>query len=323
MRLASADLKPGMSALLTVRTTGSRLPISVSGYSDGQEGVRTQLLINTFEHFCKPGTVDEFLIVTPATDRDEVAAICRKAGAGFKTRLLTDEEVCPALKKYSLMPGLWRQMVLKLAASRFIQNEFFLVLDADVICRRPLLPGDLIPDGRALLQLEPMAEHSAWWIAAAEALDVEVDLSSMGMSVTPAILSTQACRTLINHFSADHSEHSWVQQLFKCSVRSASRGTWKGLVTSDKTFPNWTEYTLYYLWCLKQNILHDYHDLSRAQQNPLHSSRSIWHTGDFSAQNIKAIFDGDEAAAFAVVQSSATSGKAELVTRGVMDCLND
>jgi len=323
MQLPSSALKPGLSALLTVRISGSRLPNALSGYSDGQEGMRAQLLINTLEHFCTPGTIDEFLIVTPPKDRDKVIAICKEAGSKFKIEVLTDDEVCPAIRHFTFMPGMWRQMVLKLAASQFIGSEFFLVLDADVICRRPLSPGDLLPGGRALMQLEPKTEHIAWWTAAGEALDVEVDLSSTGMSVTPAILSTQACRTLIKHFRQDRSEHGWVHQLFKHSVRSAGSGSWKGLMTTGKTFPCWTEYTLYYLWCEKQNILNDYHDLSRAEHNPLHSSCSVWQESDFSEQNIRAIFDSDDTAAFAVVQSSSALGKAEIVRKIVTECLHD
>ncbi len=60
--------------------------------------------------------------------------------------------------------GGWRkQQLLKIAIANLVENEFYLTLDADVICLKPLDESKLIINGKALLQYEQRAQHPKWW----------------------------------------------------------------------------------------------------------------------------------------------------------------
>ncbi|CAM9862490.1 unnamed protein product, partial [Discosporangium mesarthrocarpum] len=86
------------------------------------------------------------------------------------------------------------QMAVKLHAARLMRTEFYLTLDADVLCTKwgLSLEEDLLPGGKGNFVDEGRGVHPAWWTASANLLQVELqDISSReGFGVTPAVLST-------------------------------------------------------------------------------------------------------------------------------------
>ncbi|CAM9744429.1 unnamed protein product, partial [Phaeothamnion confervicola] len=127
-------------------------------------------------------------------------------------------------------------MLLKLLAARVIDTEFYVTLDADVVCvRRGAATADLVSrgEGQAAFVDEPRAVHPHWWAGGASTYNLAKIDDGGGFGVTPAVLSTGGVLLTLARL-----QEVWGAEDFASSLLSA----WA-------TAPDlmWSEYTLYRL----------------------------------------------------------------------------
>lgn len=73
--------------------------------------------------------------------------------------LLDETSFVPELGQFEPV-GRWsKQMLLKLAFARVARSDFYVTLDADVVCVRSISERMLLPDDRALTEWEAEANH--------------------------------------------------------------------------------------------------------------------------------------------------------------------
>jgi hypothetical protein len=116
------------------------------------------------------------------------------------------------------LAGWYQQQRIKLAAHRLVESDFYLTLDADVLCTRAVTAEeDLFRDGRALCVHHEMA-HPAWYRTAGWILGLPALESEYG--VTPVLLHAASVGDLVGCLEA----------------RGRDLGRWIG----------WSEYALYF-----------------------------------------------------------------------------
>ena len=109
--------------------------------------------------------------------------------------MLSDLELVPELKlaravRRDVTRSWYQQQLIKLAAVAQVETPFALVMDADVVAVRDVSDADLVVDGLAIHNREPLGTHTAWVNWAGAALRMEpLDYCA---SPTPAILARDA-----------------------------------------------------------------------------------------------------------------------------------
>jgi hypothetical protein len=265
------------------------LPLKVSGRHYGDNLARLDLLFSSLLHFA-PGLVDELLVVVRADEAD----FLRRHLAHWPElplRVIVEDEHFPAFRRFTrpwqVRP--WqRQQIIKLNAPAFTRAPFVLMLDPDVLARRPITRDLLVPGGRAILEPEERAVHRAWWLASADMLDVDPGLERPGMNVTPAVLSTAVLGELHERLEAVGGR-PWMEILLT-------------------SYCDWTEYSLYLLAAERAGLVERQHVWADDPSAPAHlqvdPAISIWDAATASGANVRRLFTADDPGAFAVVQSS-------------------
>ena len=111
---------------------------------------------------------------------------------GYK--IIPETAVVPEFKLFKNYPGWNKQQLIKLAAASIVKTDFYLTLDADIICVRPTGFSDLVRDGRAICfkhSLERSAEMFQQWYRDAERV-LKIGHAKYFHDVTPAVLSKKA-----------------------------------------------------------------------------------------------------------------------------------
>lgn len=171
------------------------------------------------------------------------------------------------------------QQVLKLAAVARSPADFSITLDADVIALRELDEASLAPGGRAWSQVEPPPQaHPHWYDGAAAILGLP--RSALHHAVTPAILSPEVCRELIEALEAKagRRDADWVDMLLR---RSA-----------------WSEYALYNTFLEGTGRVERYH---QRVHEPVLYADAVWFPEDFGRWQA----GRESTALFTLVQSTA------------------
>ncbi len=276
---------------------GAILPLSVRGSYDNDDLGRIEIFFRSLEAFAEADMFGSFLIVTPPDETDIVAKKCLK-WPQFNIRVLSEEALVPELTKYRHVRGWRKQQIVKLAAAREINEDFYLTLDADVVCLGPLAISDLIVNGRALIQYEQRSQHPKWWKSSSKLLKMNPNVGdpSIGMTVTPALLSTYLCKQLAEQLKPKNGG-SWVDRL--CALhnpKSPSNWTIGRLLRSK-----WTEYSLYYLCAMKLGLLDKYHIRAGTIETP--QLLLIHDSHPFETWDVANSFSSDNPGLFCVVGS--------------------
>lgn len=244
---------------------GAVLPLKASGSYGVDDLNRTSILFKSLEKFAEPGLFSEFYVVVPANEVELVT----KAFARWQHLpiiVIAEDELLPELKKYPKMRGWRKQQLVKIAIANRMTSSFYLTFDADVICLKPVSEQQLIIDGKALLQYEPRSQHPKWWKSSARVLGMspEVGEPDVGMTVTPALMSTELCKALMTQLSPSRGNHNWVDEICSLHEPSNPRNWWIGRFLKLK----WTEYSLYYLCAHKLGLFDKYHVIAGTPDIP-------------------------------------------------------
>lgn len=249
---------------------GAVLPLSVRGSYDVDDLNRADILLHSLTAFAEPGLFDPFFVVTPHHEVEIVRSHFER-WQHLGLEVISEEELVPELTdpRHRKVRGWRKQQIVKLAAARKIERAFYMTFDADIICTRPVSSRDLVIDGKALMQYEECSLHPKWWRSSARILGISkhafrnLPNPGRGMSVTPAIMSTQIAASIGDSIIIK-GEGSWVDKL--CSLHDNRKLA--NLSVNTYFMRKWTEYSLYYLHALKTNQLNRFHVSAETQQVP-------------------------------------------------------
>lgn len=189
-------------------------------------------------------------VVTPRDARSHIAKVSRRLQSkGFDLEIISELNVVPEMVLRPKISGWYRQQLVKLAIVDRVETDFYLALDADVLCNRLTRAQDLVPDSRALLQREPVAIHPDWYDWASRVLDVPSPTD--GASVTPNMFSVEALGLLRAHVENRFFARWRLEALARVRIRP-----WLALLV--RSLP-WTEYSLYVTFLEASGILEKYH----------------------------------------------------------------
>jgi hypothetical protein len=156
----------------------------------------------------------------------------------FSTIVLSEKELIPAAdyRIFRDRIGWLRQQIIKMAIATRVKTEFYICLDADVICIKPVTFYCLVRGGRPGINLEPKAWDRIWWNASGKVLRLPDPGTEYGMSSSTNIFITQEVISLISFIEETYGK-SWIRTLLN----------W--FWTNTYWFKReWTEYKLYWLY---------------------------------------------------------------------------
>lgn len=241
------------------------LPLKASGSYDVNDLKRAHILFTSLQNFVAAGTISEIFVLVPAIEVELVQQeyACWRS---LNIKVMAEDDLLPEFKKYPKMRGWRKQQLLKIAIANLVENEFYLTLDADVICLKPLDESKLVIDGKALLQYEQRAQHPKWWKSSARILKMNPDVGpkDLGMTVTPALMSRTLSQKLMQELSPNKAGENWVDALCSLHDPANPKNWWIGRFLKLK----WTEYSLYYLCAMKLGLLEQYHIIAGTAQTP-------------------------------------------------------
>lgn len=174
-----------------------------------------------------------------------------------------DEHLCPNINEYKI-DSWWKQQLLKLLISRYINYKFYLLFDSDIICIDRLNDDKFIQNGKAFMQYERASAQYNWYKASAQILNLPPpDLEDQVMSVTPNIISTKLAKNLLDHIEKE-------KQMPVCEFLLNNTHQ------DGKQIP-WTEYSLFYLYCKNNGlILNEYFGYDPKNSHRFLSPLSLW-----------------------------------------------
>lgn len=276
---------------------GAVLPLSVNGSYGSDDLLRANMLFASLTKFAEKDLFERILVVTPDHQRDLVEQSLSCWG-GLPIQVVSELSLLPELKKRRSISG-WRlQQLVKIVAAKYFESDFYLALDADVLCTGPFSLPSLIFSGKAILQKRPRDGHWKWWRAASYILNAPYsrDSSDLGMGVTPAVLSRSIVLALLEELD-NFGKHSWVENI--CSIHSVINP--KNLTFKRYVMRKWTEYSLYYLFAEKNNLLNEYHIDERSLDGCAVLSCRITENSELS--NVATVFSKNNPAVFVVINS--------------------
>lgn len=237
---------------------------------------RSKILFQSLNTFFDPDSLDLILIIVP--DLEPMQGMLSSFPVKFKTKLIAEKEIIPEedWKKFNKKEGWIKQQILKIQAAKYITTDFYLCLDADIICIRDTDYSKLIKNNRPIANIELKSYHKKWWNNSNKILKIPKSTSKNGIGVTPSILITNEVLGLIKYLETIYKQ-PFVKTLCKK----------KG----------WTEYTLYWLYIEFRNNedLYNHDDIMYGE--------SIWHSSRITKTLFDTVFNQKNRGYFIVCES--------------------
>jgi len=194
--------------------------------------------------------------------------------------------------------GWYVQQLVKLAIADRIETDFYLTLDSDVICMKPVTHDDLIHEGRAITNVHEEDVHPDWYDHAERILGVA--RSGLTHGITPAVLSRSAVIRL-HGFLAGRIGFLARTLASICPQGSRLRNlirSWRSHLLRNTP---WTEYSLYHTFLENAGIFDRYH-VRRGSDAIYDNHNSVWFEQDFCDAAIERFMRSN--AFFLVIQSN-------------------
>src|SRR5262245_46553338 len=247
------------------------LPVALRDSRSGGDLDRAALLIESLAHHWLDTKPLQLFIVSPQRDLETIRSRLTTF-PNIDVSVHGEAEFFPHLSRFYMMPGWYRQQIIKLQVPAMLRFGGYLTLDSDVCCVGDFDATTFIENGRALSRWEPKRHHE-WWQHAAEFVGVPYDPAAHGLSVTPNIVrSDLAC-----------------QALELVGLGAIDSQTALGLRLLRKLGQvDWTEYSLYSSFAERTGNLFYYHvhwDPCYFQETQFFSDHvSVWDARDFERQ---------------------------------------
>jgi Family of unknown function (DUF6492) len=288
------------------------LPITLRDYE------RFTILQRTISLFCRD-LFNVIWIVVPDRDLEEIKERIKDANYC----VISDSELVPEFKLFPNRGGWFNQQLIKLAIASSVETDFYLTLDADVICVKPVHFSDLVKEGHAAYyrySADKFGDFNEWYEWAERVLRFQIPNNFRYHNVTPSVLSKAAVLQLqiyLAECSQAQIKHdrkfnflrrnNWLllkakllqAVLPKSSVLREQLSNWKAYLL--RNIP-WTEYSLYYAFCETQGLINSHHDL---RDHCVYSTEdSIWYKSQYADWNPERWFDQENNFFFCVLQST-------------------
>lgn len=267
------------------------LPLALRRIRGRDDLARARLLIDSLSRHWRDRLPLELLIVAPPRDVGPIRAILPRT-TNVPITVRRESDFFAPFSRFYLMPGWFRQQIIKLHVPACLGFGGYLTLDSDVVCVGDFDSGTFIRDGRAVSRWEPK-NGQEWWRSVATSVGVPYDRQGHGLSVTPNILHSDLAAQALAHAAGGAAD--------------ATTQLWLWLARRIGTVA-WTEYSLYTSVAeLKGNLLAYHQDWDTCYGGDVHlfSERScIWKEDDFI--RLSGLPQGsDPGGKFVVVQSHA------------------
>ncbi len=273
------------------------LPLKLDDYS------RFRILDASLKKFMKD--LGKLFIIVP----DKEVTTFRSEIKGDRYEIIPETAVVPEFMLFKRYPGWNKQQLIKLAAADIVETDFFLTLDADVICIRPTNFSDLVRDGRSYcyrLSLKQSDQRFKTWYHNAERI-LKIESAAYHHDVTPAVLSREAMLLLQNHLAQTYRKSRtgfnkldlqyWGINALAKFIPKLSFAEWRLYLLSSE---QWTEYSLYYAFLEAYNLFEKYHFLLDKRI----SGNSVWHLNEYDSWDPANSFMGERTFYFSLIQSN-------------------
>ena len=219
--------------------------------------------------------------------------------------MVSENALLPEISVCRQAIGWYRQQVAKFAAASLVESDFYLTLDADVICTRSFRVEDVLVDGKALAPTTTVDHHPQYYERAEEILGVE--RSGVFHGATPILYSTQGMRELCQYLS---EQAPTVCHLIAKTFgrRGAGPGAWRShllrLAAGWSSSPaSWTEQTLYFTFLEAFGLFDQYH-VNGSQDAIYDAGASLWFREHLASWDPERAFNPTGRSYFVVMQSN-------------------
>lgn len=235
-------------------------------------------------------------VVTPDRDHSRVSS----AVTGSRYRVLPESAIVPERSWYRKTRPWFIQQLIKLAAPEFVEADFYITLDADLICIREVRIDELFKEGRAITNVTPEDWHPEWYAWAERVLGLR--RSGVAHGVTPVVYSVAGMRLMHRHLEARTSR--W-RRAFATVAGRGSRihdhlAGWRSYLLRSTP---WTEQSLYFTFLEANGLFDRYHHYGGVD-SIYSGSRSLWYGADIERFDAEAVFTSPDESFFIVVQSN-------------------
>jgi hypothetical protein len=309
---------------MSTQTLDAVLPLTVKDLD------RFRILQRSLDIFCQDllGTI---WVVVPD---DQIAEVSRAIESG-SYRVIAESLLIPEIKLLKVK-GWYLQQLIKIAIADHIKTDFYLTLDADVICVQAVSFSDLVKDGRAVYHAanDNQFEDNFWCSSVRDILRIKPTFSPQNSyyNVTPSVLNRNAVMQLQKRLgelsiSEMKSKFQWVSSkrnnfyllvswlLYRILPNNSAL---KKQITDYKAYLirkiPWTEYLLYYNFCDAEGLLDKYH--LQTSYCIYAGEESVWEQNQYTNWNPEKCFEGERNFFFCVFQSN-TQLPAEVVWKNV------
>jgi len=155
----------------------------------------------------------------------------------------SEAEVAPYYKEHNF--GYITRMIVKLAAAEWVPTDFFLTLDADVVCVRPTSYASLIQQEKAAVKTGKMSFETLYqWKGASNVLDAPPSLlaDEIAYGGVPSLY----------HRAAVHKLKTYLEMVYMQPWRYSLLRYLFG----------WSDYSLYYTFVRMADVFEKYHTAS-------------------------------------------------------------
>jgi hypothetical protein len=242
-----------------------------SSSRDKNDVIRVRTLLYSLKHFFARTDLGEFWIVSPEAELANIRASLATEDLLDHSQFLSDELLCPALR-YVKMSGWQKQQLLKLAMAPLISTEYYMTLDADLICIRRFDASSMRAEGRGICGAETAADYRALYKDSFAEHEVRVkqervewadrilgsprrpEYCGIFYSETPVMLHTSSVLDLTK-FISESFKSPWTEALAANTP--------------------WTEYPVYFQFLERFNLLSRVHVVGN-RNTMLRLDQSLW-----------------------------------------------
>jgi hypothetical protein len=245
------------------------LPVALRNLRRRGDLERTGLLIESLAKHWRDSAPLQLLIIAPGSDIQTLRTELPRF-ANIDVSVRAESDFFRAISPFYMVPGWYRQQLVKLYVPMLLSFGGYLTLDSDVCCVGDFDATTFVEKGRALSRWEPKHSHD-WWTGVAELVGVPYDSRTHGLSVTPNILHANLAYQALEYFRIGP-----IDPMIALGLKVL-----RGL---GRAVP-WTEYSLYTAVAELKGNLFDYHvhwDPSYFHDTQLFSETSaVWSAEDF------------------------------------------
>lgn len=313
------------------------IPLMLKDYA------RFEILQKSFQVFFKD--LGKCWIVTPDHEFEQIKSLISDEQYCVipESSLVPEFKIFKSPNRFSIfrsLPGWFKQQVIKIAIADKIETDFYITLDADVICTKPVYYQDLIRDRRAICYIHRTHEHHDWYGWVEKVLKMNARSRDFLHNVTPVVINKYAMLELQTYLTqVYHTKLSLKPRDLKVAalkfltlflpkdskardqfalkqrdVKVAGLKLLTAFLPKDSALRSqllswrsylsvsdpWTEYGLYYIFLEETNRFDKYH--IETADCIYTQEDSVWYQEDFESWDVEKVFSPKSNHFFVIVQ---------------------